>query len=197
MKKYPFFLLCCLTAVLFAMTSCEHDVVDNWSGSVLYTSDGQTSQNSQGVTGIQAQVTFERALQIALAHTGGGTVKEVELEHKRNGNIVYEVEIIGNQRKYEIYIDAMTGSIIRAKESRSSSSNLHAPSVSIITSANAARLSEIALAQVGGGTVTKMEFELKRGEYVFEVYIRGNDGRRHEVYIDPVTSRVIKKKKKR
>ena len=203
MRKYTILMFCCFAAVFFILTGCEHDGLGG--SSVGGSSDGGSAGLS--ITQAQldpmrlagAQITFERAVQIAIAHSGSGIIKEIELERKRSGLLVYEVETIGNQQKFEVQIDAITGAIIRSYEKRSSSSQMYSSSfVSQITSANAARFSATGLAQVGGGTIEEMGWELNRnGQYIFEIEIRDNGGRKHEVKIDPATGAIISIKSKR
>ena len=110
MKKHTLFWLCCLAAVLLALTGCDHDGLGGSSGggsSGLGITQSQIAKNPARLAG--AQISFEQALQMSLAQTGGSTLKEIELERKRNGALLYEVEILGNGRKVEVYIDAMTG----------------------------------------------------------------------------------------
>ena len=200
MKKHTLFWFCCLAVIFLTTTGCEHEG-EGWSsepGSTgLGINQSQLAQNPERLAG--AQITFERAVQIAFTQSGGGVVKEIELERKRSGLLVYEVEIIGDQRKFEVQIDAISGAIIRAYEKRSSSSQTYDGSfVSQITSANAARFSTTGLVQVGGGTVEEMGWEINRnGQYIFEIEIRDASGRKHEVKIDPSTGTIISIKSKR
>ena len=200
MKKYTVFGICCLTAVFLAIIGCDHDGERGSSdqGSIgLGITRSQLAENPVRLAG--AQITFEQAVQIAFEHSGSGTVKEIELERKKSGLLVYEVEIIGNQRKYEVQVDAITGTVIRAYEKRSSSSYMNNDSfISQITSANAAIFSETGLEQVGSGTVEEMGWELtKNGQYIFEIEIRDASGRKHEVKIDPATGEIISSKSKK
>jgi len=200
MKMHTLFLFFCLAAVFLGLTGCEHDGLGGTAeqGSAgLSITQTQLTESPMRLAG--AQITFERAVQIAFTHSGGGIVKEIELERKKSGLLVYEVEIIGDQRKFEIQIDAISGAIIKAYEKRSSSSQIYDGSfVSQITSANAARFSATGLAQVGGGTVEEMGWELSRnGPYIFEIEIRDAGGRKHEVKIDPTTGIIISIKSKR
>ena len=58
-----------------------------------------------------AQVSFERAMEIAVVRTGGGTVEEIELEYDYD-LLVYEVIVRNNNRRYEITINAIKEEII-------------------------------------------------------------------------------------
>ena len=58
-----------------------------------------------------AQISFERAKEIAISRVGGGTVEEIELEYE-NSLLIYDVIVKFNSRRYEITIDAKTEAII-------------------------------------------------------------------------------------
>lgn len=67
------------------------------------------SPNPSGT--IQTGIGEEQAKQIALGHTGGGTLVKVKLDTE-DGILVYEVEILYNEYEYEIEIHAGTGEIL-------------------------------------------------------------------------------------
>ena len=69
-------------------------------------------------TVIQGGIDEARAREIALARTGGGTIVETDRDFKRGGRIVYEFEIVGPDRRYEIDVDGQTGAIIEYQEKR-------------------------------------------------------------------------------
>ena len=74
-----------------------------------------TSTPSQSQSGSStAQISYEKAKEIAIAKVGGGTVKEIDLD-RENGRLVYEVEVKYNEQEYEIDIDAATGEIVKYK----------------------------------------------------------------------------------
>ena len=58
-----------------------------------------------------AQVSFERATEVATARIGGGFLEEIEIEYER-GLLIYEVTIRFNGRRYEVKINAVTEEII-------------------------------------------------------------------------------------
>lgn len=59
----------------------------------------------------QGFISIDKAENIALALTKGGTVAEIELEIKK-GKAEYEIEIIKDNKVYEIEIDARTGKVL-------------------------------------------------------------------------------------
>ena len=64
----------------------------------------------------QGGIDTAKAREIALDRTGGGTVVELEKELKKDGRIVYEVEIVNPERKHEVKIDGRTGAIVEYEE---------------------------------------------------------------------------------
>ncbi len=66
----------------------------------------------------QAPISPDQAQEIALSATGGGTIVDFELDRKKHGRIIYEVEIIDENSKYEVEIDGRTGTIVEYKEKR-------------------------------------------------------------------------------
>ena len=63
-----------------------------------------------------AQITPNRATEIALAHAGvsesAANFKQIKLDNK-SGKAVYVIEFIANKLRYEFDIDASSGSIIK------------------------------------------------------------------------------------
>ena len=58
-----------------------------------------------------ARISFTKAIETAVASIGGGTIEEVELEYER-GILIYEVNVIYENRHYEVKVDAITGKIV-------------------------------------------------------------------------------------
>ncbi len=65
----------------------------------------------------QGMIDVAKASEIALAQTGGGTVVEIDRDHEW-GRIVYEIEIAGPDRHYEVEVDAHSGEVVRYREKR-------------------------------------------------------------------------------
>lgn len=97
-------------------------VVDGVSGQVmsLKRKAVETVKYPKGWTGqasgFEAGIDAAKAREIVLAKTGGGTVVDLEQEFKKDGRVVYEVEVVGAERKYEVKLDGRTGAIIEYKE---------------------------------------------------------------------------------
>ncbi|MEV0734054.1 PepSY domain-containing protein [Polymorphospora sp. NPDC050346] len=60
-------------------------------------------------------ISAERAKEIALARTGGGTVEEVDRD-REHGRPVWEVEIYKGQVEYEVDVDRETGEIVKFEQ---------------------------------------------------------------------------------
>ncbi|MCL2087619.1 MAG: PepSY domain-containing protein [Oscillospiraceae bacterium] len=69
----------------------------------------QTRQSPQ--TPRTAQISPERAAQIAVANVGGGTARDIDLE-TRNGRLIYKVEVHHLYTEHEVDVCAMTGVIL-------------------------------------------------------------------------------------
>ena len=146
----------------------------------------------------ETQVSFERAIQIAIGHVGGngGVVTDVEWKNRHGRPPVYGIEIYRNRQKYEVRIDAVTGEIIRTQNKRTSKIPTGL-TVSLITSVNVNKLADIAVNRAGGGIVTEVEFEWerRRGGMVVDIEVNDN-GQKHEFKIDAATGEIIRHKSK-
>lgn len=58
-------------------------------------------------------ITLEEAIQIALQEVPGRVIK-AELERK-NGRLIYEIDIVTEYGDYEVRVDAYTGDVIRVE----------------------------------------------------------------------------------
>ncbi|MCL2049371.1 MAG: PepSY domain-containing protein [Defluviitaleaceae bacterium] len=151
-----------------------------------------TPRERQQVTASVPQLTFERAMQIALAEVGGGTVKDIEID-RLQGVQVYEVEVRFGGIEYDVYVNADTGVVERLKED--GRYNINATTAPCLTQATVAfaRASQIALDEVGGDSIKDIELEHKRGNLTFEVEVRvGYD--EYDIDICATTGEVLRVK---
>lgn len=121
------------------------------------------------------EISADRAKEIALAKTGGGTVTKCKLEYE-HGRKVYEIKIVSQNTSYELDV-CVTNSQIYDYEQETvndTHDNKQADSAtnSSSTKITAERAKEIALAKTGGGTVIKCEFDYDDGRAVYEIEIR-------------------------
>lgn len=134
-------------------------------------------------------ITPERAQEIALAQTGGG---QIALLIRTGGgpNQFYKVEVVNNNSRYHLQIDAFTGHL------RKYIQKSHGPSVAVPPpagdaaapggSAPVSREQALAIAQqmTGGGAVVESKMKTKRyGQTVYEFEIV-NNGAKYEIEID-------------
>ena len=120
-----------------------------------------TSQITQPAT--SSRITDSTARQIALAHTGGGTVVKSELD-RENGVLVYEVEIVNGNSIFEIYVGANDSQIYKNKSKAISivSNNANAQNASI----SVERAKSIAIERAGGGIVTECKLKINKGTLI-------------------------------
>jgi len=150
-----------------------------------------------------SEITVEQAKETALATVGGGTVTKCEIDNE-NGRKVYEIEIIYGDNKYEMDVDAISSAVtdykveaITQNNNPTSSSDNSADAQSQSGTSSPAATSEItaekakevALAKVGGGTVTKCEIDYENGRKVYDITIvYGNN--KYEMDVDAITGAI-------
>lgn len=145
-------------------------------------------------------LTIAQAKEIALKAVEG-KVDDVDLE-RRNGQTFYEVEI---DRKgspdVNVRLDAYTGKILaivndddddddKYDDNRGAAGSSSSTAVSNQVKLTAAQASDIALKQVSGGKVTKVELDREHGRYVYEIELRTAQGEA-DVDIDANTGKVL------
>ncbi|WP_434748901.1 PepSY domain-containing protein [Paenibacillus amylolyticus] len=157
----------------------------------------QSTSANQNNTG--KLLTAAQAKSIALKAVEG-KVDDVDLE-RRNGQTFYEVEI---DRKgspdVTVRLDAYTGKVLAVindddhdddddyrDNGKANSSSVSASNQVKLTVAQA---SNIALKQVTGGKVTKVELDRDNGRYVYEIELRTAQGEA-DVDIDANTGKVL------
>ena len=147
----------------------------------------------------ETQISFERAIEIARTHSGGGVVTQVDWQ-LRYGRPSYEIKLIdngnnGNARKHEFRIDGITGEITSVK---TKSTRDRAESLTQVTSARVQTFAQTAFNRIGGGTINEVEWEREsrgRGEYIeFTIH---HDGWKNKVRIDVATNSIIRENRKR
>jgi len=152
----------------------------------------QTAQGAQGGSLVaMAQVAPAMAEQIALEYVGGGMVSEVVLERRIN-LVYYEVEIMHNGQRFDVDIDAVTGTIVRSRARNGARFFALSGNASLVEQIAIpfARAEQIALEQAGGGTVMEIELERGRLGIHFDIEINYNFSR-IMVRVDAATGAVI------
>ncbi|WP_186375544.1 PepSY domain-containing protein [Paenibacillus xylanexedens] len=158
------------------------------------TQSTSANQNNKGKL-----LTVSQAKSIALKAVEG-KVDDVDLE-RRNGQTFYEVEIDrkGNP-DVTVRLDAYTGKVLAVVNDDdydddddyrdNGTGNSSSTSVSNQVKLTVAQASNIALKQVTGGKVTKVELDRDNGRYVYEIELRTAQGEA-DVDIDANTGKVL------
>lgn len=194
-----------------------HIVIDAATGGMVkfVRKGGGVAMPSQ--PGVQeGGLSYEQALQLAMAQTGGGTVVESDVDRKWSGRVEYEFEIVNNGVKYEIEIDGSSGAILQFKQKGmkgyaplpATPAPQAAPATPpvVITPApqaapglprlDAPAAQALARERAGGGTVTKYETDWDDGRLVHEITLM-HEGTRYKMEIDDATGEVVEYSLKR
>ncbi|CAM4447471.1 PepSY domain-containing protein [Paenibacillus macerans] len=166
------------------------------------TGTGATAKTA-AQSGKSSYITIEQAKAAALK-AEAGRVEDVELKRK-SGKVFYDIEIEQAYGDVDVHVDAVTGKVLAVKDREHddddddrddrdnrdnrdyiAGSNKGLPAGAKITSDQA---SEIAVKQVNGATVTKVELDYDDGRYVYEVELKTELGEA-DVDIDAVTGKV-------
>lgn len=172
----------------------------NVNGQPVQTTPTSTTQSvtqNQNSTGKMLNASQAKALALKAAD---GKVDDVDLE-RRNGQTFYEVEI-DRKGKNDVVVrlDAYTGKILAVVDDEdydddddyqgSVTGNTSNSSASKQVKLTAYQASNIALKQVTGGKVTKVELDHDDGRYVYEIELRTAQGEA-DVDIDANTGKVL------
>ena len=132
-------------------------------------------------------ISAEQAKITALDRTGGGIMVKCKLDYKKTG-LEYDITIVKGDYKYELDIDARTGSITQSEREIITRSKI-ASTANMITHAQA---KEIAINQTGGGNILKSEldYEDKRRVAIYEVEIV-RDNVKYEYDINAISGVII------
>ncbi|MEK5531755.1 PepSY domain-containing protein [Viridibacillus sp. FSL R5-0468] len=117
-----------------------------------------------------------------------GTVYKVELD-KEKGVQVYEIDVRGKSKEYELTLDAKTGKLLEKKTETTKVSN----SVNNKKVIGLAKAKEIALKSVKG-SVKKAKLDREDGIYEIEIIRAGYE---YDFDINAYTGKIVKKEKER
>lgn len=157
-------------------------------------SAAQSTSSSQNNSG--KLLTASQAKSIALKAVEG-KIDDVDLE-RRNGQTFYEVEIDKKgSPDVTVRLDAYTGKILAVINDDddddyrdNGTAETSSASASNQVKLTAVQASNIALKQVTGGKVTKVELDRDNGRYVYEIELRTTQGEA-DVDIDANTGKVL------
>lgn len=155
-------------------------------GKILKYQQKTVAEYDASVSG-KADITAEKAREIALEKTGGGTVVECELDYE-HGRKVYEFKIVNGRRKYEFDVCVTDSEIYdyRQEEIPGSDDDHRSYGDTIISPD---RAKEIALERTGGGVVVKCELDYEDRRQVYEIEIV-NGRVEYEMEIDAADGRI-------
>lgn len=120
-----------------------------------------------------------------------GQVVEIDLDTRRNGVIVYEVDVANRNSVREVEVDARAGTIVRESSSHLETMMLrYWDRGSLGTLSKARPLSEIvaSVERETGGKVIDVDFEHEDGQARYEFEVATNAGVA-AFYVDPKTGR--------
>ncbi len=135
-----------------------------------------------------ATITAQKAQQIALAKTGGGSVTKTRLD-RDDGRQVYDIEIINGNKKYTMEIGVNDSKIYDYEEKIIKASSTNAQ-----TQITAEKAKQIALSKASGGYVKSCKLDYEKGVRVWEVEVR-NGRWDHDFDINASTGDIVKYEK--
>lgn len=143
---------------------------------------------ASGTASDKGYIGSEKATQIALENAPGATVLSSKLDYE-DGRMVYEIELIKDNVKYEFDIDAATGEVVK--------SDMESTTVTPSTTTNPDDLisrdkaQSLALERAPGATLIKLELDYDDGVAVYEGELR-NGNIEYDFKINAVTGAFIK-----
>ncbi len=143
---------------------------------------------ASGTASDKGYIGSERATQIALENAPDATILSTKLDYE-DGRMVYEIELIKDNVKYEFDIDAATGEVVKSDmESTSTTPATTTDQSELITRDKAQSL---ALERAPGATLIKLELDYDDGVAVYEGELR-NGNIEYDFKINAVTGAFIK-----
>lgn len=131
-----------------------------------------------------------RAIEIAERATGGRTI-EAELDGRRNGALVYEIELADSGTLHEVDVDARSGRIVARRTPRLESfwaNWVEDDELRAVASARPLADMLRGLERRSDGRVTEVSFDVEAGQARYEVEISTSAGTA-DIYLDPKTGR--------
>ena len=113
-----------------------------------------------------SNISIAQAKSIALKKVPGATIHKIDLDYE-GGKAIYEIELYLNQYKYDLKLDARTGSGISIKKELRDGYTASKPQGTTFISKQQAK--SAVLAKLPGATVTKIELDREDGVYELEL----------------------------
>ncbi len=140
---------------------------------------------------VKPELTVGQAGEIALKKSGGGDITKCEIDYD-DGYVIYEIEVLNSNIKYEFEIDGMTGDIL---ESESKIKNKPRSSKTLLPSMLNAEEAETIVLNHAGFTKSNVSFVKfgnydKRGKMLYDIEFL-TDSKKYSYKIDAVTGQII------
>ncbi|PNK59689.1 PepSY domain-containing protein [Psychrobacter sp. FDAARGOS_221] len=150
--------------------------------------------NEVAATATTAQfISIEDAIAAALKNTSGDVI-DVELDTHDNGTQAeYEVDVIANNFKHEIKLNAISADIIEVTQKSLDTDDQAEHQALQQASVNLEQAIKTAADSVAGSTVTGAGFDLDNNQGVYEIKLMA-DNQEHEVKVDANSSDIISSK---
>ena len=146
----------------------------------------------------EVDITIQQAQQLALDHLGTGKIKDIELE-KINGRYIYELEVKISGEDGDVFVDATNGDILYVEDDlrevlakvAEKGNGEKQPKEQVKEQITAQQAIEIALNQVGGGTVDDVDLEKENGRFIYEIEIEQENDKDVDVKVDAHTGEIL------
>lgn len=145
--------------------------------------------SSETISAMQSKVSLTQAINIAKQNAKGDIVSAEFDYDDDDATGKYEIELVGNGTSYEVKIDANTGQVLKTKQEKLDKKDM--VEYSAMNQAKVTLTTAIQIAaQSVNGKVISAEFELERGQSVYDTEIvKGNQI--YNVSIDANTGKVL------
>ncbi len=135
------------------------------------------------------EISPQQAARTALEAHPDSQVIEISLDRVR-GVTAWEVEVLSENAKWEVSVDAVTGQVVLEEQSHSSS-----PAKYMGRLADAqidyAKAIELMLAAVPGGSIVEIELDDHHGRVSWEGDVIAPNHAKHEIIIDGITGDIL------
>ena len=148
--------------------------------------------SSEALSAMQSKISLTQAINIAKQNAKGDLVSaefDYDDDGKNKGTGKYKVELVSNGTSYEVKIDANTGKVLKTKQEKLDKKDL--------AEYNAMKQAKVSLtsamqkaAQSLNGTVISAEFELEKGQSVYDIEVL-KENQIYDVSIDANTGKVL------
>ena len=145
--------------------------------------------SSETISAMQSKVSLTQAINIAKQNAKGDIVSAEFDYDDDDATGKYEIELVGNGTSYEVKIDANTGQVLKTKQEKLDKKDMVEYSAMKQAKVTLTTAMQIA-AQSVNGKVIGAEFELERGQSVYDTKIV-KDNQIYDVSIDANTGKVL------